>query len=68
MQRETVTTALDVVGLLLVAAGLAFFLWPIIGGAALACAGGLLLVGSALAVDRPTKPARRFRRSREVRP
>lgn len=62
MQRETLTTALDVIGLLLVAVGLAFFLWPFIGGAALACSGGLVLVGSALAVDRPMKT-----RAREAR-
>lgn len=65
MQREVLTTALDVVGLILVAVGLAFFLWPYIGGAALICSGGLILVGSALAVDRPAP--RRFRRAREAR-
>jgi hypothetical protein len=48
--REHITTALDVLGLLLVAAGLAFYLWPYLGGAALAVSGALILIGSALAV------------------
>lgn len=47
MTRDQITTALDVLGLLLVAAGLAFWLWPRIGGSALAAAGGLVLVVSA---------------------
>lgn len=45
--REAVTTALDVLGLLLVAAGLALFLWPIMGGAALAWSGVLIMAASA---------------------
>lgn len=55
--REWMTTALDVLGLLLVAVGLAFFLWPHIGGSALAVSGGLILAGSALA-DRPIRTPR----------
>lgn len=50
--RDLITTALDVLGLLLVAAGLAFYLWPQLGGAALAVSGALILVGSMLS-DRP---------------
>lgn len=41
--REVITTALDVLGLLLVAAGLAAFLWVWIGAIALAPAGVLIL-------------------------
>lgn len=64
MLRDTLTTVLDVLGLLLVAAGLAFFLWPVIGGAALVCSGALILAGSAFS-DRPTRTPRRSR-SREA--
>lgn len=60
--HEAMTTVLDVLGLLLVAVGLTFFLWPMIGGAALAASGGLILIGSALS-DRPL----RIRRSRAAR-
>lgn len=46
--REVVTTALDVLGLLLVAAGLTAFLWQWIGLAALAAGGLLILAASFL--------------------
>lgn len=48
-----VTTALDVLGLLLVAAGAAAALWVFIGPAALALAGAVVMVGSAVAARRP---------------
>jgi drug/metabolite transporter (DMT)-like permease len=57
--RETITTALDVLGLLLVTAGLVFFLWPQIGGGSLAIGGAVILFASALS-DRPA-PGRRRR-------
>lgn len=44
--RELVTTVLDVLGLLLMAAGLAGFLWPLIGPLAFICAGGFILLVS----------------------
>lgn len=47
--REAMTTALDVLGLLLVAAGLAAFLWTWIGPAALAPSGFLILAASTFA-------------------
>lgn len=56
--RDAITTALDVLGLLLVAAGLVFFLWPFIGGGALACAGALLVAASAQAA-RPVRVSRK---------
>jgi hypothetical protein len=46
---ELVTTLLDVLGLLLVAAGVAAACWPLIGPAALAPAGVVVLGGSWLA-------------------
>lgn len=52
-----VTTALDVLGLLLVAAGACAALWTLIGPAALALAGAVVLLGSALAA-RPVKPSK----------
>lgn len=65
--REAMTTALDVLGLLLVAAGLAFWLWPTIGGGALAISGALLMIGSILS-DRPIRiPRPRRTRAREAR-
>lgn len=64
--RDAMTTALDVLGLLLVAAGLAFFLWPHLGGAALAISGALILAGSAMA-DRPMRTPSRRRVAREAR-
>lgn len=62
--RETITTALDVLGLLLVAAGLVFFLWPELGGASLGIAGALILVASALS-DRPIRAHGRRRAARQ---
>jgi hypothetical protein len=60
--REAMTTALDVLGLLLVAAGLAGFLWTWLGPAALAPAGFLVLSASRFA-SRPeranTSPSQR---------
>lgn len=44
-----VTTLLDVLGLLLVAAGVAAFAWPLMGLGALLLAGLVVLAGSALA-------------------
>jgi hypothetical protein len=44
--RETVTTVLDITGLILLAAGLAGWLWQWIGPAALAAAGALIIVAS----------------------
>jgi hypothetical protein len=44
-----VTTLLDVLGLLLVAAGAAAALWPLVGAAALILAGVIVTAGSALA-------------------
>lgn len=45
--REVVTTALDVLGLLLVAAGLAAAVKPLVGWACLLVAGAVVLAGSA---------------------
>lgn len=47
--RDVVTTLLDALGLLLVAAGFGGALWPFLGAAALAVAGLMVLAGSALA-------------------
>lgn len=58
--RDIITTGLDVLGLLLVAAGVVFFLWPYVGGGALAIAGGLIITASALA-DRPRRARKRKR-------
>ncbi|WP_242890245.1 hypothetical protein [Actinomadura litoris] len=44
--RELMTTLLDVAGLGLVAAGAAAAVWPWLGGAGLAVAGGVVLAGS----------------------
>lgn len=44
--REVVTTLLDVLGLLLVAAGAGAGLYPVIGWAGLAVGGGVVLTGS----------------------
>jgi hypothetical protein len=44
--RELMTTLLDVAGLGLVAAGAAAAVWPWIGPAGLAVAGGVVLAGS----------------------
>lgn len=52
--RELMTTALDVTGLLLVAAGVGAGAYLVMGWAALAVSGGVVLVGSALA----SRPAR----------
>jgi hypothetical protein len=54
--HAVVTTALDVLGLLLLAAGACAALWILIGPAALALAGGVVLIGSALS-ERAAKPA-----------
>ncbi|MGI5288038.1 hypothetical protein ACQEVF_32500 [Nonomuraea polychroma] len=50
--REVVTTLLDVLGLLLVAAGVAAALAPLIGWACLGPAGVVVLAGSWLAARR----------------
>lgn len=52
MKTFDVTTYLDLVGLLLVAAGLGCGLWVFIGGFALVVAGLALIVGSYLASRR----------------
>lgn len=44
--RRSVTTALDVLALLLVAAGFALALWPLVGGLALVVAGLTIALGS----------------------
>ena len=44
--RDAVTTILDVLGLLLVAAGVFYGLAPTIGGWSWAAAGGVVLVGA----------------------
>ena len=54
--RTVVTTALDAVGLLLVAAGTAAAVHPLIGWAGLGVAGGVVLTGSWWA-SRPARPA-----------
>jgi hypothetical protein len=46
--RDLLTTALDVLGLLLLAAGIAALVYPFVGWAALAVAGVVVLSGSAL--------------------
>lgn len=56
--RVVVTTALDVLALLLVAAGFALALWPVVGGLALGVAGAVIALGSALADPKP-KPDRK---------
>lgn len=54
--REWMTTWLDVLGLMLVAAGAAAGMYPLIGWAGLAVAGVVVLAGSALAArQRPAK-------------
>jgi len=55
--REVLTSALDALGLLLVAAGLAALVFPWAGWAALAVAGVVVLTGSAVASwqSRPPK-------------
>jgi len=47
--REVLTTALDALGLLLLAAGVAALMYQWIGWAALGVAGVVVLVGSAVA-------------------
>ena len=47
--REVVTTLLDVLGLLLVAAGVAAAMRPVIGWASLLAAGVVILAGSQIA-------------------
>ncbi|MFI6700310.1 hypothetical protein ACIBJC_15255 [Streptomyces sp. NPDC050509] len=47
--RERMTTWLDTLGLVLIAAGAGAGVWPLIGWAGLAVAGAVVLAGSALA-------------------
>lgn len=64
--RDPITTALDVLGLLLVAAGVVFFLWPSMGGGSLAVGGGLILLASVLAASPLAEPAKtKTRRKRD---
>lgn len=53
--RDLVTTILDMLGLLLLAAGAVGALWPLVGPASLAVGGVVVLVGSWLA-SRTVKP------------
>lgn len=57
--HEAVTTALDVLGLLVFAAGVFFAAEPAIGGSALLPAGVVVLAGSALAAWRRQRDQRR---------
>jgi hypothetical protein len=50
--RDSITTGLDVLGLLLVSAGVTAALWDVAGPASLAAAGVLILAGSWLAARR----------------
>jgi hypothetical protein len=54
-----VTTLLDALGLLLLAAGTTGGLWPLIGAAALAPAGAVVLAGSWLATRQQRAEAQR---------
>jgi hypothetical protein len=56
VRRDVITDVLDVLGLLLLAAGLAAAMFPLIGWACLALAGVVILAGSLLASTRPGKP------------
>lgn len=49
--RVLITTILDVLALLLVAAGFAVALWPVSGGLGLGVAGATVAVGSAFAAS-----------------
>lgn len=53
--REQLTTWLDVLGLVLIAAGMAAGLYPVFGWASLAAAGGFIIGASALASRPPRK-------------
>lgn len=50
--RESTTTLLDVLGLVLIAAGTVAGMYPLIGWAGLAIAGVVILVGSTVATRR----------------
>jgi hypothetical protein len=47
--RDVITTALDVLGLLLVAAGGALALYPVLGWSCLSVGGAIVLAGSQIA-------------------
>lgn len=49
--RELVTTLLDTLGLLLIAAGIAVGLWPLVGGWAF-CPAGVVVVGASWLASR----------------
>lgn len=55
-----ITTVFDVAGAVLVAVGLVFGLWPVIGGFALVAAGGFVWVFSAFVMWRALDRADRF--------
>lgn len=55
--REVLTTALDALGLLLVAAGAGALTYRWVGWAALAVAGVVVLLGSAVASRPPKRPS-----------
>lgn len=57
--RELITTLLDVLGLLLVAAGLGFAMSPMLGWSALGVSGAVVLTGSWVAARGLPKWARR---------
>ncbi|MFD3654340.1 hypothetical protein [Streptomyces sp. NPDC058620] len=57
--REWMTTWLDVLGLVLVGAGAAAGMYPLIGWAGLAAAGGVILGGSSLAARQGTAVRKR---------
>ena len=56
MTRERITDALDVLGLLALAVGVAGGLWSFIGWTSIAAGGAIVLIGSALAASRDRPP------------
>lgn len=58
MVNRLATTLLDVIGLLLLAAGFAAALFPVLEWACLAVAGGVVLIGSWWAAKEPRQDAK----------
>lgn len=56
--RELVLTVLDVLGLLLVAAGVAALCWPLVGWVSLGAGGVVVLAGSAFGAWQGGRPPR----------
>lgn len=56
--KPSVTTALDVLGLLLIAAGVAWTIWPRVGPFALVFAGAIIMVASAVSTALRSRPGR----------